>query len=387
MDDVPEEQPGAGGRAPREPLTRLRISRVLAREKDKLETFSGLAEQIQEAIRGPDGAFPEGEGVPRAVDRRKLKQIIENDPSLVLSLRELRAIDKYLEPMGEGLAYNPLFEKSEVLRCIAESGRVEFMLGSKPDDVERLRINISHWDFLGMNQIESAVRDISRDAHVRVREVRMPETVDEGREALTEPGLRELFGGHGPSIVSLGSARSCLASELMLSRMASLEPGQHHQSGAADELPFRFVWPRDRGFVLPSAFNLYGEDANRDDPAVGEAVLQREAACFRHQGQYLVDELSCKGRSEGNTYALCAVQKREGGQIWLLVAGLTGPATSAAAQWVHKMPSALDDYAQGELSPVFWYLLRAEATRVQEHQRETIRVGEAQVVVGGQAWG
>jgi hypothetical protein len=115
------------------------------------------------------------------------------------------------------------------------------------------------------------------------------------------------------------------------------------------------------------------------------------AAGFRHGGEYLIDELSQKkpaGKTnEGYTYALCAAQRRARGNIWLLVAGLTGPATYAAAKWVHQMPTSLDEHELGRPSRVFWNLVRAKATMAKEDKGGTYRVGEAEVVTGGVAWG
>ena len=84
---------------------------------------------------------------------------------------------------------------------------------------------------------------------------------------------------------------------------------------------------------------------------------------------------------------MCVAQRRPGGQIWLLVAGLTGPATYAAAQWVNRMPTGLDDHKPGCASRVYWNIVRSEATKVKAGSRETYDLGEAEVVTGGVVWG
>lgn len=172
--------------------------------------------------------------------------------------------------------------------------------------------------------------------------------------------------------------------ERMLCDMAGLLPFQEASSDdAIRDLPFHFVWSRKRTFVLPSSFHLYVEDVNREDPVAGSAVMYQKASCFRHAGGYLVDELTRDG--EGYTYALCAAQRREHKKVWLLVAGLTGPATCAAARWVNKMATSLDDLKSAARSGVFWNLVRAKV--VVEHGRhEAYQVGEAEVVTGGYAF-
>ncbi|MEE8164645.1 MAG: hypothetical protein V3T64_03670, partial [Myxococcota bacterium] len=159
--------------------------------------------------------------------------------------------------------------------------------------------------------------------------------------------------------------------------------------GKLRDLPFHFVWPtRPRDYVLPSQFHIYGEGAIREDQDAGEAVMQKRAACFRHAGGYFIDELTTDGKREGYTYALCVAQRREQRQIWLLVAGLTGPATYAAARWVHRMATDFDrDRKPGRPSWVFWNLLRAKATPVTEAKGGTYAVGDAEVVASGAAWG
>ena len=368
--------------------TRLRISKVLERHKIDYGSYSKLEQAIRDAIRDHLGSQPDREGAPRFVDRRKLKSIVDNDPRLVLSIGELRALDLYLEGFGHGLAYNPLFEKQEVLYHLAKSGRVDFLLGAKAEPNDPLRINISHWDVLGLNQIQTGVLGFSQNVKVEIREMLMHDGVEEARASLADESVEALFGDRGPSLVCLGSSRGNHLAERMLCHMAGLKPFQDEQPDGTPDPPFHFVWDRLRPWVLPSPFHLYGEEVNRRRPSVGEAVLQRKAACFLHgDSEYLVDDLTREDRRQGSTYALCAAQRRESGQIWLLVAGLTGPATYAAAHWVHRMPAALDDHKPGRPSRVFWYLLRAEAVMAKEGQREAYRVGEAEVVASGQDWG
>ena len=76
-------------------------------------------------------------------------------------------------------------------------------------------------------------------------------------------------------------------------------------------------------------------------------------------------------------------QRRAGGQIWLLVAGLTGPATYAAAKWVHRMPAGIDDRRPGQASRVYWNIVKSHATKVKEGKPDSYALGDAVVVAGG----
>jgi hypothetical protein len=381
--------PPAGGDADAG-LSQLRISKVLAELKGEKGSYKKLAEDIREVVEGngESQTDPELAGISRALDRRKLKSIVDNDPKLVLSLAELRGLDQYLEQFGQGLAVNPLFEKPELLRAIAESRHAAFLLGSKRDRSDDLRINISHWDVLGLSSIQAGIQSYGKNLLLDIREARMHEDVTEARKDLGDPELLELFGERGPSLICLGSSRGNQLAEVMLGIMLGIDSFEDAVPGSHLDLPFHFVWPRTRKYVLPSKFHLYGEDATRESKEAGDAVMNEGAACFRHAGGYLIDELTTEGKREGRTFALCAAQRRENGQIWLLVAGLTGPATYAAARWAHKMATHFDHGTKpGRPSRVYWNLVSAMATPAADARGGTYRVGDAEVVGGGVADG
>jgi hypothetical protein len=381
--DLPAARGSAKGGA-----TRLRISKILADRKQSEGNYSKLEQAIRIAIQADGDRDSNSIDAARAVDRRKLKSIVDNDPKLVLSIAELRGIDQYLERFGFGLAYNPLFEKPEVLRCIAESGHATFLLGSKHDPKDDYRINISHWDVLGLSRIQAGVQRYAENLLLEIREVRMHEEVALARKDLDDPELQRLFSESGPSLLCFGSSRGNQMAERMLCKMADLPPFTDTAPGELRDLPFQFVWPKPADYVLPSQFHIYGEGVTSENQEAGEAVMQKRAACFRHAGGYLIDEVSTEGKREGYTYALCAAQRRESGKIWLLVAGLTGPATYAAARWVNRMPTDFDrDGKPGRPSPVFWNLLRAMATPAMQAKSRIYTVGDAEVVASGAAWG
>ena len=79
--------------------------------------------------------------------------------------------------------------------------------------------------------------------------------------------------------------------------------------------------------------------------------------------------MTIENSETGYTYAVCAAQRRARGQIWLLVAGVTGPATYAAAKWVHRMATTMDDAESGKPSKMFWNIVRSNAVMVTESSR------------------
>ncbi|MBW2383603.1 MAG: hypothetical protein JRG92_08205, partial [Deltaproteobacteria bacterium] len=186
---------------------RLRISRVLREMKEREGSYLKLEQAIRNAISGTQGSATGDDGSPRFVDRRKLKAIVENSSKLVLSIGELRALDQY-----------------EVLRCVADFGRVAFLLGSKTDEHDAFRVNISHWDLLGLNHIQNGVLGFSQNVRIDIREVRMQVNETLARSDLDDPELNQLFDDHGPSLVILGSSRGNQMAEWALTRMANEAP-------------------------------------------------------------------------------------------------------------------------------------------------------------------
>lgn len=396
---MPAAETPSPAKTPVPPTTSLRISTVLEALRKDEGGYSKLEQAIKDAIGRGSHPVAIGEAEPKFVERRKLKAIVENDPKLVLSLGELLALDMYLEPHGHGLAYYPLLQKPELMLQLAESGQITFLLGSRPDRNDDFRINISHWDFLGLNSIQAKVRDCTqKKVSIDIREVRMHRTEEgeQDRIPLSDEHLNRPFDDDGPSIVCLASSRSNLMAERMLCRMSNYPEFNARLPKSGFELPFEFVWAQKQDYVLPSLFHLSPAVAAREEPAFAAAEpgepasdgseQKRGASGFRTAEGYLVDELTTGDKREGYTYALCAAQMRERGKIWLLVAGLTGPATYAAASWVHQMATNLDYTTSGKPSGVFWNIVRAHASRVTEPNRDTYQVGEAEFVEGGVAW-
>jgi hypothetical protein len=267
---------------------------------------------------------------------------------------------------------------------LAESGQITFLLGSRPDQRDPFRINISHWDFLGLNSIQEKVLGCSqKQVLIDIREVRMHRNEADAEKDLDDEKLNRPFSKEGPSLVCLASSRSNLMAEWMLCRMFGQKEFTRARPTDRPELPFEFVWSKQYDDVLPSQFHLSPEQARRGGRKFGDPDLNTRASGFRYSAGYAIDELTIA--DEGYTYAVCVAQRRERGQIWLLVAGLTGPATFAAANWVHKMATPLHDAKPGKPSRVFWNIVRARAVKLTESNRDTYRVEEAEVVTGGVA--
>ncbi len=333
----------------------FRLARVLEERKTAEKSYYRLAEAISKAYAEVHGS---GAGVRHAVDRRKLQKIVENGPEgmdLTLTLKELHAINAYLDQFGEGLAHNPVFERVQVLRRLAAHGNVDFLLASRPQ-VDSM--DLSHWDVKSLAVIQRATNQISRFCRFDQHDVLLRNNEEEARGALALGWLRRLLGDSGPGLVCIGSPRASHAAEAMLATMLGYEafvsPEAHHRP------PFLFAWsaqPED-GRRLPSCVAIRAHDLRRLSPPVAARVGEGEAWAMLVGERVYVSEFPCEQPTKA--YGIVAVQQRPSGQIWMVVAGLSGIGTYATALAVAKIQDNLPRTAVNQASPVLWAAVEAE---------------------------
>ena len=207
---------------PAEDRSRLRLGRVIEQRKKSEGGYAALARAISESVRGRAPARKSGSKKPKdEVDRRKLQALANGDREVVLSLRELRALDGYLEPFGEGLAYRPLFEKPDLIQTLADSrGPITFLLGSKKALAGG---RFPHWDVLAMADIQRSLSSSEVSVQVDIQDVTMYPEFKLAEFPGGEPWPK-LFDERGPSLVVLASNRIMPAAEVMLCKMFGGEP-------------------------------------------------------------------------------------------------------------------------------------------------------------------
>jgi hypothetical protein len=312
----------------------LKLSQVLKRRMEAEGGYLPLARAISNSV-------PEAErGVERDVliDRRKLKALIDGDPDTALSLRELSYLDRYLDRFGEGLAHNPIFDHDDLLRTLAKTGNVTFLLGTKPDGP---RLDVSHWDVLAMAWLQRGINASDLSVRFEIIDVQLR---SEGPED-------SLFGDHGPSLVAVGSSQSNAISEKMLCKMLGRD---------AQRSPFGFVWSPERQEGVPESPLKLGVEP--PDARTARELKRAQASALVGEEKVYLDELSRireGGRCYGKTYALCAAQRRRSGKIWLVLAGVTGVATYVAAKLVGDLQTRLHEPATNRHSPVYWGVAEA----------------------------
>ena len=345
-----------------------------------LETFAEKRSfaELERVIRTANG-IPDDETAP--IDRRKLKKLVERDPDVVMTPREFEALDRWLEPQGHGLAFNPLFRRLNLLQAVADaSQKVTFLPGSKPDG--DARVNLDHWDVRALAKVQRGVNRFGPHVVFDIRDVFLHEDLDEARRSVAAGSWTELLADNGPSIVVPGSGRATHACELILANMF----GAHAMTDDQDKsrLPFHFVWPEGIDHVFPSGFRYTIDELAEVSPQAADTVRDHGAAALEIDGRVYLDTIRNSARRE--TYGVAVAQRRPGGQIWLVLAGITGPATLAAARLVDGLP--LDLLAgENQSSPVYWTAVRAKVKQDRSRKaRMALMLSSFETISPPQPW-
>ena len=128
----------------------FRLSSMLWERKEEAKSYKALAEAINEANGNP---------TPFVIDRRKLARIVEGKLDVSLSVRELIALDRYLERFNLSLAQHPILEKPSILETLTKGERIAFLLGARPRED---RVDLSNWDVEAMAEILRGAGDFRR---------------------------------------------------------------------------------------------------------------------------------------------------------------------------------------------------------------------------------
>lgn len=350
----------------------FRLSGMLRERKEEMKSFLALADAINDANGNPS---------PPVIDRRKLAKIVKGeDLDVSLSVKELIALDRYLERFNQSLAQHPILEKPSILDTLTKGERIAFLLGARARED---RVDLSNWDVEAMAEI---LRDAGGFRQVRfdIQAVLLEQTEKEVRAAgRGERSLwRKLLAKDGPSLVCCGSPRSCHAAEVMLSLMFGVEPFEP-AFGRHPPLPFHFVWGpgSQHEITCRSAYTASDLDSMRN-PAVRE-VLEGRAHVLLVGDETFVAAQPGSGPRQ-TSYGVIVAQRQEAGQVWMVVAGLTGAATHAVARCTKDIHTNLPPEGKGsQKSRTVWAVVKATAEREQGRASTRIRRVTDQEIIGG----
>ncbi len=324
-----------------------RLRDYLIREESVLGSYLRLEQEIVKAS-GNDTRY--------RVDRRKLSDIVLG-ADVKLDFAELQALEVFFTSRG----LPNLFAYSSVLDSLAERNNITFLIGAKPREETT---DMSRWDVRSLATLQRGIYSHHNPRKFNITDVLLrhqhddsssSDQYDEYENPLSmiqeDDWYREMTRpDNHVSYVSIGSPRACLASEVMMSMMLRTEPFKPRRLGETDDVPVRFIWSDLVG--LESTFAII-------DTTTPTALrtLQPRTLGVIIEGRPVY---SSGAGGVWNGYGLIAAQRRKSGEIWLVVAGLTGATTEATARFLEECECDVPQAVDGEHSEVL--LMVVEAT-------------------------
>ena len=237
---------------------------------------------------------------------------------------------------------------------------------------------MSPWDSRSLAELLNRASEVDFHIDYEIEEVvKLPAT----KTAEAETWFRRLR-AENRSLVAIGSPLACLASEMMLAEMFGVTPFQRPMVGVA--LPFYFAWRPGLTDNFRSSFAMPPGDLEPLDPAVARLVAKNKGSAFVLNAKPLfVPRTGSRWRMFGAMVA----QRRPNGSVWLVLAGLTGPATHAAAMLVRRIEAELP-WPVGKQLPLLWAPVFAEvvADTSRKYLGDYRKVEERDFLIDPQIW-
>lgn len=328
-----------------------------------------------------EGLLVEHNGGNGKIDRRKLDALSRGEDA-TLDFAQMKALDDFLTSEYRQ-TFASLFEPSALMPSLLANNRVKVFLGSQPrhssSEPPLRRTDISKWDVDAMREVLQCINKVSGKVKLDFEDVLCTDS------ASAEPSTwsAELMGrGTKKSMVSIGSQRANPATELMLASMFGVVNAQDPKSS---DLPFHFVW--DEPAKRPSAFS-------KDVSKIPQSVM-KQSRVKKHEkapwalevnGEYYLLERFVQ---KSKAYGVLAAQRRSvgnsGSQVWLVLAGLSGPGTAATARFIEDDELLLPRIESGNHSSVLWMAVEADVELIETPGDNRI-IGEPRKLCDPQIW-
>jgi hypothetical protein len=346
----------------------------MGRYKPSESAIRALHDQLAQAFR-----HAQGERTISSIEREtgigrgKLTTFAKTGTFKEMSPEELLALNSFLSGRLAEILHD--LRGTRMVDLLADAAGVTFILGAR---VLHWADHVSRWDVRAMTAILRSIQHSSsnppefqvEDAlHVGTDgidpEKHVPDTTKERWF-----GLLDQYDGR--AVVAVGSPRACLASEYMLCRMFGETP--FHK--ARGPLPFEFLWTTGLYQSLPSAFARAAKVGQAGDPASGILGLRTDGTDYR------IDDRT----PTWNTYGVGVAQRRRSGQLWVVIAGATGTATSAVAEVLPQVRGALPPATGVEDSDPMWFVVEAKVKREGQRGGDNRMVTSMHTIVDATMW-
>ena len=288
------------------------------------------------------------------IDRRKLQKLSYGKLRNTLSLFELILLDTYFIRFGgRGLAELPIFRRSvDLFQLVSNADRVSFFVGARA--VKDLGDMIAWWDMGALSSIRDRITHKTETFNVPTRDAEEKLSQNEWR------GLRRRATGN--VVISIGSPVASASSEYLMAEMFDF-PAYRSRSNLP---PVHFAHPKagtESGFVL--------------SPRDVEGVPDNKAAVIINGKPYVSND-------KGLQFGVVIGQRTGPDHADFLVAGSTGPATTAAAEFFSRghINVSLPKLVDGNKQPVMVSVISTKVVSSEKERRIDHRVLEDTAMVG-----
>jgi hypothetical protein len=341
----------------------LRVLR-LVREAVKNSNANHVLEEINQAN------IDVGSGY--RISRSLMRGMLSNPDGVAFTRKHLVALHIYFRAtQGISFQHTPILESRGIYEALGDKQRLVFMYGAKPRPEEQ-RTDNSRWDTRSNGELIQQFTLAGGQHKIESMDVLWSHPVDPA-VIRAEPWFHVIEDDQA-SIVSIGSPLAALSSEVIMARMFGVTPFMPPKVTKRHQVPFFFVWLHKIAADFRSAFGLSVEDLETDHPSLSERVQSNASTAV-----VIGDEVreSPTLANEWTMYGIIAAQRRAAGNVWLVVAGLHGPATFGAATVVKDICEELPWPSKGK-STVLWVpvkvLVRAGQARATDGDiREVVK--------------
>lgn len=335
---------------------RLAIVKRLAARARALGGFKPLARAITDAycknVSDP-GWRLQGEFI---IPRLKLSRLAEHDREVNLSFMELEALDIYFD---HDLTRRALFEFPSLVQELAQGSEATFFIPSRFSSEEGPMT--SYWDNHGEAEIRRAM-------NLHEPTIKCNSIYVQRRQEKQGAGLRHwkhLFGKKAPPVlICIGSPRANRATERAFERMFNR---RRRTRGGWDKLPFSFVFLNTESDSPDSKFSRPLDELTETHPDLAAYVRDGKGWVLIAGKDSFCSQATVKRRAGSETrelenkvhsYGVIAAQ-RQGEQLVVVAAGLTGPGSLVAAAGLGTMTANLRQAGDPLEHAVLWAVVEA----------------------------
>jgi hypothetical protein len=308
------------------------------------------------------------------VGRAMLRGIMYNAESVGFTWSHIVAFHVYFRVRkGISLQHYPVLETRGIYEALGDKQRVVFMYGAKPRPEEQ-RTDNARWDTWSNGELIQQFTLAGGQHQIKSMDVLWTSPVSPVE--LRDQRWHHVLDDDQVSVVSIGSPLAALSSEIMMARMFDVPPFTPPSVMRNPPVPFYFVWLRRTAANFQSAFGLTADDLRAQHPQLAVRVETNESTAVI-MGKEVRE--SPTRASEWTMCGIIAAQRRAAGNVWLVVAGLHGPATYGASTVVKEICEELPWPTKGK-SPVLWVPVKVRVRAGQAKPTD----GDIREVVGAE---